>query len=31
MTLVSFAPPELASAPLDEQAFVGAEMTAHAA
>lgn len=31
MTLVSFAPPELASEPLAEQAFAGAEAIAHAA
>jgi hypothetical protein len=31
MMLVSFAPPELASAPLGEQAFAGAEVIAHAA
>jgi len=31
MMLVSFAPPELASAPLAEQAFVGADWVAHVA
>lgn len=31
MMLVSFAPPELASVPLAEQAFAGAEVIAHAA
>lgn len=31
MMLVSFAPPELASCPLGEQAFVGAEVIARAA
>jgi hypothetical protein len=31
MMLVSFAPPALASAPLAEQAFAGAEWLAHAA
>jgi hypothetical protein len=31
MVFVSFAPPELASATLGEQAFVGAEWIAHAA
>lgn len=31
MVLVSFAPPGLASAPLGEQAFAGAEWVAHAA
>lgn len=31
MTLVSFAPPELASSPLGEQAFAGAEVIARAA
>lgn len=31
MTLVSFAPPDIASASLGEQAFAGAEVIAHAA